>query len=34
MVILLDLVLPERSGNEVLMDLRNEPATREARWSS
>jgi CheY-like chemotaxis protein len=28
LVILLDLVLPERSGAEVLMDLRTEPATR------
>jgi DNA-binding response OmpR family regulator len=28
-VILLDLLLPERSGNDVLVELRNEPATRD-----
>jgi CheY-like chemotaxis protein len=30
LVILLDLVLPERSGAEVLTDLRSDPATRDA----
>jgi two-component system, OmpR family, KDP operon response regulator KdpE len=30
LVILLDLVLPERSGAEVLMELRSEPLTRDS----